>query len=309
MADKNEPWGNVGAAPAPGKLTVRSSFSRWDGKGAPVTTRLDCDLPAMSLCALQWGVITYNLRRVQRHLALWTGYEVPVEAEVTGKSYFGYHYQSSAAPLTSSQRFELFEEIEGVYQNADLLLRSVPAESLLGKAVENIGATGLDLDVDLKYLHAWNGIELLAKANYLLESPAAVKSGSDDSLPKIPKNAVIVPPLLEEYHPASTLPDIDWIAYLRNGAAHGGFSDYPTKNFEEFVERWDKADALTDLARETLLNFLAVRGIVPRSWMGRPSRVLVGFPDKVDPVDESAKLSLRGITKRMLPKEWSTRLD
>jgi hypothetical protein len=294
---------NVPAPPAPAKLVAWSVFRRPDGRGPPVEAKLEYDLPPTSFGVVQIGTIQFAIRRVARHLALWAGFPVPLSAEVTGVSGLGFHYNSPETFLTSSQRWEIPDEIQGIYAHADRLLRTVSSESVLGVAIENIGASALDEDPDLRYLHAWNGIELLAKASYLLENPEADVPDADGQRGRLPRNSKLIPRLLETHHPGLRAPDLDWTEHLRNGAAHGGLSDYPGRNFEEYVERWDKSEALRDLARETLVNFLAARDILPKDWAGSPARVMIWSTGMVEPVDESAALQRRGISHFELPRE------
>jgi hypothetical protein len=277
------------------KLRVWSTFRRPMGDGSPVTASLESPLPPLARGVMQLGAVLYSFRRVKRVLGLWTGFAIPVSAEVVGDDYLGFHAAAEEVFLTSSQRFELPGEIEGIYATAGHVLREVSPESILGAAVENVGASALDDDPDLRYLHAWNGIELLAKANYYRRRAGAGLPGPSGKRPKLPGNAEIIPPLIRKYHPSTNPPDIQWIRILRNGAAHGGLSDYPGRNFEEYVERWSKSAALCDLARETLVAYLADQAILPTTWAGRPARVLVWSDGRTVPVDESSVLSGRGI--------------
>lgn len=264
-----------------------------------ISAELHRDIPACPYVEMV-GRMTYELRRANRYLALFTGYEVPLVWELEGPSVPNMSGWQDGT-LTSARRAELPSEVEGVYQSADALLRAFPDDSYVGKAIESIGASSLSNDLDMAYVNAWNGIELLAK-EYRYESNPGIPRLTSDGQRDDPKRVgKVVKAFIDKFHdgpiPPAVPPDLDWLEYLRNGSAHGGLSNYPGKTFGEYWERWDKGEAIRDLAFEVLINYLSERGIIPPVPRPVRRRVLVPSfrPDwKVTPVDETSKLSARG---------------
>jgi hypothetical protein len=281
----------------PGQLHVRSRLIYHDGSKTAATAELVREIPE-SLDVAFIPHINYELRRDERYVALFAGLKLPISFALEGVENFGYSGDLTDVFLTSTQRWELPYEIEGIYRSAGLLLSALPHDSYLGKAAENIGASAVDDDPDTRFVHAWNGIELLAKAHFFNTNPNTPEVATDGQRTRTPNIREIGTSLVAAFHDGAPTPDLDWLNYLRNGSAHGGLSDRPEASFDEFLERWDKAEALRDLAFELLVNYLGHRGVIPVA--ARPVRARIRVPSlrpewKVEPIDESEKLSRRGI--------------
>ena len=261
---------------------------------------LGIDLPACSFLEMA-GRMTYELRRAERYLALCAGHQIPLAYELKGPGVPNISSSQSDVFLTSAMRWELPHELQGIYQSADGLLRAFPDDSYVAKAIENVGATALTNDLDACFVSAWNGIELLAK-EYRYERDAMLSRVSTDGQRNDPKKVgAIVASLIADFHDGDSPPNLDWLEYLRNGSAHGGLSNYPGKSEAEYRERWDKSEAVRDLAYEVLINYLSKQGSIPP--VTRPVHRRISVPSlrkdwKVTPVDESAKLGQQGTDTR-----------
>ena len=245
------------------------------------------------------GRVGYELRRAERYLALFAGYRIPSAYETAGPSVPMISAAQRQVFLTSARRWELPHELDGIYSSADTLLNAFPDDSYIGKAVENIGATDLTDDLDSWFVYAWNGVELLAKEYRYERDQSLPRIASDGQRHDPLRVSSIVEPLIRDFHDGATPPNLDWLAYLRNGSAHGGLSNYPGNSAAEDLERWDKAEAIRDLAFEVLINYLSKRGTIPP--VARPVHRRVLVPSfrkdwKVEPIDESTKLAKQGMT-------------
>ncbi len=275
------------------------------GIGRPhVTASMTLDVPATPSLTQQFGTVRMIERRAARYLAHWAGLEVPTDSAVTmeGLDFPNYTgHWGELHGLTTSERFDLADELPTIYAAAEYLLRHVGADSALGWAIENIGASSVTSDSDLRFLYAWNGVELLAKANQVRQAPTAPRiTASRTSRPR-DRAGPLVRALLREFHDGAALPGVPRLVRLRNGAAHGGLSHGTGTGLSDYLERWDKGPALAALARETLANYLGETGVLPK--VGRPYRpTVMVWPDgRLEPVDRSATLSRVGFPGPELP--------
>lgn len=276
----------------PGTLQVRATIYRPDGSGAFKTGEITRGIPTQPSMIDFFGAERYEVRRVERYLALFSGFRIPYVAGVTvaGLVQSHYDYSDLIGSLTSSQRWDLSQEVEGHFRSAQMLLDAIPDDSFLGKAAENVGDSSIDESADRRFVHSWNAIELLAKQHYL-------ESNGIDTKARFPSGVRVkdyVPAFLAEFSDSSNPPDVVHLAELRNGVAHGGLSDPPGMSFRDHLERWDKSEAIRDLAFEVLINVLGTRGVIPR--VARPVHARVMVPSfrpgwKIEPIDDSAVLS------------------
>jgi hypothetical protein len=283
--------GGVGEV-GPGKLRIWTEVSFQDDASKTAKGELTIDLAACSYLEMA-GRMSYDLRRAERYLALCAGHQIPIAYELQGPGVPSISMNQTEVFLTSAMRWELPTEIKEIYQSADGLLRAFPDDSYVAKAIESVGATALTNDMDACFVNAWNGIELLAKEYRYERDPTLSRVAADGQRHDPLKVGVIVSPLIADFHDGDNPPNLDWLAYLRNGSAHGGLSNYPGKSEAEYWERWDKSEAVRDLAYEVLINYLSKHGAIPS--VTRPVHRRISVPSlrkdwKVTPVDESSKL-------------------
>jgi hypothetical protein len=280
----------------PGRLRIHSELSFPGQPRTPARAELVREIPrAQSVRFI--AHLQYELRRSERYLALCAGLKVPMSFELEGVESFGWTGDLTDVFLTSSQRWELPSELEGAYHAAEHLLSALPDDSYLGKAAENVGAATTAEDPDIRYVFSWNAIELLAKEHYLESHPTLPRGDATGCRPSLRNIREMGAPLIGELHDGVQVPDLDWLTYLRNGSAHGGLSEREGQSFDEYVERWDKADAIRDLAYELLINYLSRQRVIPP--VPRPVHARVMVPSfradwKIEPVDESPKLARKG---------------
>jgi hypothetical protein len=280
----------------PGRLRVHSELSFPGESRAPAKEELVREIPRSQSVSFI-ARLQYELRRSERYLALCAGLRVPLRFELEGVENFGWTGDLTDVFLTSSQRWELPSELEAAYRAGKDLLSALPDDSYLGKAAENVGASTIAEDPDIRYVFSWNAIELLAKEHYFESNPSVARTDEAGSRFSPRNIRDIATPLIDELHDGEQVPDLDWLTYLRNGSAHGGLSEREGRSFDEYVERWDKADAIRDLAYELLINYLCRRRIIPP--VVRPVHARVMVPSyrvdwKIEPVDESSKLAKKG---------------
>ena len=277
-------------------LRVSATIYRPDGSGNSKSGEITRTIPVQPSMMDFFGAERYEVRRVERYLALFAGFRIPYVADAGIQDQdpnSHYEYSELLGGLTSSQRWDLSEEVNGIFRSAQTLLDSLPDDSFLGKAAENVGESAIDDSADRRFVHAWNAVELLAKRHHI----GSEKLDPKRPFPRVVRPRVYVPRFLTKYSDAAIMPDVGHLVALRNGIAHGGLSDPPGSSFRDHLERWDKAAAIRDLAFEVLINVLGEEGVIPR--MDRPvhARVMVPSfrPDwKVEPIDDSAILGMKG---------------
>lgn len=280
----------------PGTLRVHTEMYHADGSGNVGKGEVVRKFPEQPSLIDSMALETYELRRTENYVALFAGLKIPYQAEVTWGTEHSSHYDFSEVFLTSSQRWELPLDLPGIYRSAGVLLEALLEDSYEGKAAENVGAAALETDPDRRYVCAWNAVELLAKSHYIRSNGLDLKK-RNGGLERLPKVSDFVRPFLKEFHDGPGHRDVEWLAALRNGAAHGGLSDPPGSSYAEHTERWDKVEPMRDLAFEVLINFLGQLQLIPKWPRPVHARVMVPSfrPDwKLQSNDDSSVLTSRG---------------
>lgn len=283
-------------------LTVSTSLPPARATAGSVTARIVLRIRCPALIHTSLARFYFERTRVERYLAAVQGYAVPTEAEwrpcrqLPGFRLLPTTFSSGPRLATSAQRLELPGELRSLYRIVEDLLERTPPDTLVGRAIENVGQSALDIDPDLAYLHAWNGVELLGKDYYLRSNPTY-----DEITPlgtrRYLKARTVVPPLVRDFFDGKFRPDSERLEDLRNTVAHGGRGLRPGSTRREFEARSNKLDAVIDLGRGVLINYLGDRGLIPNR--PRPFLPKIAIPSwrvgssKIRSVDTSKVIAHR----------------